>query len=198
MGSAAPTTHAKILNDASLLMMHLHCIAEQKFLGLETLCAWRDFVSARIDACFFDAPNEVMRFAKSRRRLKLRRSRYRSGRDFGRSPASRGDGSARIADAGRGKDPTSRSPRNDGKTLRPQDRRPRRRAALQLRMRLRRILRIRMIDQRDARSYGNQSFTSCLDEMPSAMATRTCVSMSAVVGPANKSRLRPIGAVSSG
>src|SRR3954468_19413482 len=58
-----------------------HCIAEQRLPSLETLCAWRDFVSARIDARFFDAPYEVMRLARSRRRLRLRRSRYRSGRD---------------------------------------------------------------------------------------------------------------------
>jgi hypothetical protein len=43
-----------------------HCIAEQRLLGFETLCAWRDFVSARIDARFFDAPYEVMRLARSR------------------------------------------------------------------------------------------------------------------------------------
>ena len=76
MGSAAPTTHAKILNAASLLMLHLHCIAEQGLpsLGLaslETLCAWRDFVVARIDARLFDAPDEVMRLARSHRRLRL-------------------------------------------------------------------------------------------------------------------------------
>jgi len=72
MGSIAPTTHAKILNAASLLMMHLHCIAEQRLPTLETLCVWIDFVSARIDARFFDAPNEIARGARSRR-LSLRR-----------------------------------------------------------------------------------------------------------------------------
>ena len=49
-----------------------HCIAEQRLPSLETLCAWRDFVSARIDARFFDAPNEIARGARSRR-LSLRR-----------------------------------------------------------------------------------------------------------------------------
>jgi hypothetical protein len=67
MGSIAPTTHAKILNAASLLMMHLHCIAEQRLPSLETLCVWIDFVSARIDARFFDAPNEIARGARIRR-----------------------------------------------------------------------------------------------------------------------------------
>lgn len=61
MGSIAPTAHAKTLNAASLLMMHLHGIAEQRFLSLETLCAWSGFVSARIDARFFDAPSEAFR-----------------------------------------------------------------------------------------------------------------------------------------
>jgi hypothetical protein len=67
-----------------------HCIAEQRLPSLETLCAWRDFVSARIDARFFDAPYEVMRLARSRRRLRLRRSRYRSGRD-GAPPVGRSE-----------------------------------------------------------------------------------------------------------
>jgi hypothetical protein len=35
------------------------CIAEQRLLSPETLCARRDFVSARIDARLFDAPYEV-------------------------------------------------------------------------------------------------------------------------------------------
>src|SRR3954465_16062858 len=48
-----------------------HCIAEQRLLGLETLCAWSDFVAARIDARFFDAHCKVMRFARNRRRLRL-------------------------------------------------------------------------------------------------------------------------------
>ena len=46
-----------------------HCIAEQRLPSLETLCAWRDFVSARIDARFFDALYEVMRRARNRRGL---------------------------------------------------------------------------------------------------------------------------------
>jgi hypothetical protein len=53
-----------------------HCIAEQRLRSVETLCAWRDFVVARIDARSFDAPCEVMRFARNRRRLKLRRSLF--------------------------------------------------------------------------------------------------------------------------
>jgi hypothetical protein len=40
----------------------LHCGTEAskslRLSSLETLCAWSDFVSARIDARFFDAPDE--------------------------------------------------------------------------------------------------------------------------------------------
>ena len=67
-----------------------HGIAEQRLPSLETLSAWRDFASARIDARCFDAPYEVMRVARSRRRLRLRRSRHRSGRD-GAPPVGRSE-----------------------------------------------------------------------------------------------------------
>jgi hypothetical protein len=40
-----------------------HCGTEVS--SLETLCACRDFVSARIDARVFDAPNEVMRVTRA-------------------------------------------------------------------------------------------------------------------------------------
>jgi hypothetical protein len=67
MGSAAPTTHAKILNAASLLMTHLMALRNRGFHVSKLYARGAILLSRALTHALFDAAHEVVRFARSRR-----------------------------------------------------------------------------------------------------------------------------------